>query len=148
MYFRERNKGVSKIFQRRFILGIKQCRKIGERERLVWFAETLSSGWNCMKRVKRSKISWSQALSPAYLVWGTAIFSPAFGVKVCEVLSAKKPNPGLPWWLRSKEPANEGDMSSISGPGRSHVVDQLSLGRNCSACALKPGSCNQWAYLS
>lgn len=35
MYFRERNKGVSKIFQRRFILGIKQCRKIGERERLV-----------------------------------------------------------------------------------------------------------------
>lgn len=96
IYFRERNKGVSKIFQRRFILGIKQCRKIIERERLVWFSETSSSGWNCMKRVKGSKVSWSQALSHAYLVWGTAVFFPAFGVKVCEVLSTKKPNPGLP----------------------------------------------------
>lgn len=35
MYFRERNKSVSKIFQKRLIWGIKQCRKIGERERLV-----------------------------------------------------------------------------------------------------------------
>ena len=35
IYFRERNKGVSKIFQRRFILGIEHCIKIGERERLV-----------------------------------------------------------------------------------------------------------------
>ena len=75
-------------------------------------------------------------------------FSPAFGVKVCKVLSAKKPNPGLPWWLRSKEPTNEGDMSSISGPGRSHVADQLSPSHTYSACALTPGSCNQWACLS
>ena len=35
MYFRERNKSGSKIFQRRFVLGIKHCRKIGERKRLV-----------------------------------------------------------------------------------------------------------------
>ena len=35
-------------------------------------------------------------------------------------IAAKKPKPGLPWRLRNKEPANEGDMSSISGPARSH----------------------------
>lgn len=45
-----------------------------EREALVWFVETSSSGWSCMKRVKRSKISWSQPLFHAYLEEGTAIF--------------------------------------------------------------------------
>ena len=50
-----------------------------------------------MKRVKRSKISWSQPLFHAYLEEGTAIFFSAVGIKVPEVLSAKKPSPH--YWL-------------------------------------------------
>ena len=37
---------------------------------------------------------------------------------------------GLPWWLSDKESDNAGDMSSIPGPGRSHMP------QSSSACAV------------
>ena len=44
-------------------------------------------------------------------------------------------------------PANEGDMGSIPYVRRSHIPQSKSMCHNYWACALEPGSCNNWAHV-
>ena len=53
-------------------------------------------------------------------------------------------NAGLPWWSRLRNlPNNAGDMGSVPGPGRFHMLPQSLPAAATEARALEPALCNR-----